>query len=73
MNLIQIKDREREGYTDKKPDKDGLYLLVCEENNNKAEYIAVSGGATIMHSEMGKENLDYIHDNLICPMWKFIE
>jgi hypothetical protein len=75
MEKKSIEYRKKQGYSETKPDKEGLWLMVCDEGGNIADYIAITKrGETLMtHGEDSCVcDLDSLHNGLIYVMWKFI-
>ena len=75
MNDTCVAYRAKEGFSEEIPDRVGLWLMVCGENSNIAEHIAITnkGKTLIVHDEsLGTNYLRHYHDNLTRPMWKFI-
>lgn len=77
MNKTQITLRKADGYSEEMPTMVGLWLMVCGENSNCADYVAVtrSGGddgfTLRAHYEgAGAIHLAHFHHGRTRAMWK---
>jgi hypothetical protein len=75
MNKAQIQYRKEQEYSEKIPAKEGLWLMVCGENSNIADYVAITkkGQEFMTHDkDFGVCGLKTFHNGLTHPMWRFV-
>lgn len=66
---------QKQEWSDKMPDRAGLWIIRCGETNNENEYVAITGrkGRMIVHDpHLGKTPLRSFHDGLTQLRWLFV-